>query len=52
MKWWALMVWLLAVFGTTTYLVFFKTPGESGWWYVLAFLVAGCWSEVKLEANK
>lgn len=41
---WVLIVWTISlfawdvlVFGTTTYLVFWK--GESGWWFALAILL-------------
>lgn len=36
-----MLIWNILVFGTTTYLVFFTEPGHSGWWYLLAIILAG-----------
>ena len=36
-----MLIWNILVFGTTTYLVFFTEPGYSGWWYLLAIILAG-----------
>lgn len=36
-----MLIWNILVFGTTTHLVFFTEPGHSGWWYLLAILLAG-----------
>ncbi len=33
------VIWCAAVFGTAAYAVFWL--GHSGWWFVLAFVVAG-----------
>jgi hypothetical protein len=35
------LVWSLTIVGACTYLVFWRN--ESGWWYVLAVLLASAW---------
>jgi hypothetical protein len=36
------LVWATLVMGTCTYVVFWLD--HSGWWYLLAILIMGCWS--------
>lgn len=36
------LIWIVAVFGACTYIVFWKDA--SGWWYALALLIASSWT--------